>query len=65
MIERRKNFRLALEASQAFFIFGELITQDLNRHIPSELSVSRPIHLSHPAFPNGLEDLVVGELVAG
>ena len=44
---------------------GELVGQDLDGHIPSELQVVRSINLAHPAFADGLDDLVVGELLAG
>ena len=65
VIERRENFCLALKSSQALFIFGELVRQDLDRHIPAELSIACTINVSHPAFANGLEDLVVVEFRAG
>jgi len=63
MVRRRKDLCLTLEASQSFRILGELIRQNLDRHIPAELSISRPINLAHPALPDGLDDLVVGEFV--
>ena len=59
MVEGCKDFRLTLEAPQALFVVGKLVRQDLDGNIPAELSVSCPIHLTHPAFPNGLDDLVV------
>ena len=65
MVQRRKNFRFPPKSSQAFFIFGELVGQDLDRHIPTKLPISCAIDLTHPAFADGLEDLVVGEFVAG
>ena len=60
VIELSQDPGLSLEPSQAFLVLGELLRQDLDRHIPAELSVSGPVNLSHPAFADGLEDLVVG-----
>jgi hypothetical protein len=48
---------------ETVFVLGELIRQDLDRHIPAELSVSSPIHLAHPTLADRLEDLVMGEFV--
>ena len=63
MVQRREDLGLSLESPQSFRVLGELIRQDLDRHIPAELPVSRPIDLSHPAFADRLEDLVVGEFM--
>ena len=58
-----QDLGLALESRQAFVVLGEFIRQDFDRHIPTELSVSRPIHVPHPTLADGLEDLVVREFV--
>jgi hypothetical protein len=64
MVQRGEDLGLSLESPQSLRFPGELIGQDLDRHVPTQLPVSRPIHLSHPALADGLEDLVVGEFVA-
>ena len=53
-----------LESSQAVRVLSELIGQDFDRHVAAELRILRSIDLSHSAPSDGLEDLVVGELVA-
>jgi len=63
MIQGREYFRLSLESSQSFLVFGEQIGQNLDRHLPTELSIPRPINLSHAAPADGLENFVVGELL--
>ena len=65
MVERREELGLSLETGESFGIPGDVVRQDFDRHIPAELSASRPINLPHAAFSNGLEDFVVGEFVAG
>ncbi len=65
VVEGGKDFRLALEPSQPLRVLGELIGQDFDRDIPAELCVSCPIDFTHPAFADGLQDLVVGESLAG
>ena len=63
MVQRREDLGLPLESSQSLLVLGELIRQHFDRHIPAEFPISRPIDLSHPAFADRLEDLVVGEFV--
>ena len=46
MIQGREYFRLSLESSQSFLVFGEQLGQNLDRHVPTELSIPRPIDLS-------------------
>ncbi len=65
MVERREDFRFSPESPQPLFVLDELIGQNLDRHIPAELPILRPIDLPHSAFANGLEDLVVREFVTG
>ena len=65
MVEGGKDFRLTLEAPQALIVGGKLVRQDLDGDISAELPVSCPIHLTHAAFSNGLDDLVVSQLVTG
>ncbi len=48
---------------RAFFVLGELIGQDLDRHVPAEFGILRPIDLSHPSLANRLDDLVMGEFM--
>ena len=43
--------------------WANFIGQDFDRDIPAELCVPGSIDLPHPAFADGLEDLVMGELV--
>ena len=63
MVERGQHLRLALESSQSFGVVGELIGEDFDRHVATELGVLGSVDLTHPAFANGLDYLVVGELV--
>ncbi len=65
VVQRGEDLGFSLESPQAFFVLGELVGKDFDRHIPAELPIPGPIDLPHPTFANGLEDLVVGELKAG
>ena len=58
MRQRRHGLGLALEALQRVPVRGQVFRQDLDRDLPLELPVPRPIHLPHPARPEGRKDLV-------
>ena len=58
VIERGERLRLALEPRQAVGIRGEDLRQDLDRHLPIELRVARPLDLPHPACSERAEDFV-------
>ena len=64
-------FRLAsVRASRSnrclsLITFKELLRQHLYRDVTAEPRVFRPVDLSHPARPEGREDLVRAELRSG
>ena len=65
VVERGEDLRFSLESGESFFVSSELVGKDLDRYVAPELSISCPIDFAHPAFADGLDDLVVGELVTG
>jgi hypothetical protein len=58
MAQLRDRLRLALEASLPLRIVGELGRENLDGHRPIQPRVPRPVHLPHPARPDGGDDLV-------
>ena len=58
MRERRDRLRLALEPGERVGIGRDGLRKHLDRDVPLELRVPRPIHLPHPARAEGREDLV-------
>lgn len=58
MILRGEHLRLALKAGQPVRIIGQLLRQDLDRHLPIETRAPGEINLSHPSRPKEREDLV-------
>ena len=57
--------RLALEPRERVGIRGDGLGQNLDRDVPVELPVPRPVHLPHPARAERREDLVGAEARAG
>ena len=55
---------LALKAPQALGVLDDLRGQHLDRHVAVEVGVGRPVHLTHPAGPEGSRHAVVGESLA-
>jgi hypothetical protein len=49
MIERRQDFRFALESRQPLAIVGDISGQDLEGDLALQLRIPRPIHLAHSA----------------
>jgi hypothetical protein len=47
MIQRREDFRFALESREPFAIVGDVGGQDLDRDFALQLRVARAIHLAH------------------
>jgi hypothetical protein len=61
MTHRGQRLRLALKARDALLVLEELVWQDFDRNLASELGVLRPIDLPHPARAERREDLVGAE----
>ncbi len=49
MRERRDGLRFALETRERVGVRGDGLGKDLDRDIPVELPVPRPVNLAHPA----------------
>ena len=58
MIERREDFRFALESREAFAIVGDIGGQDLDRHFALQLRIARAIDLAHAAGAELADDFV-------
>ena len=65
MIEGSEHFGFALKTREPIGIDRERRRQDLDRDLPLEFRVGRPIHLPHPAFPDRRGDVVDAEARAG
>ncbi len=65
VVQRSERLGLALEATQPLVVVGELLGQHLDRHLALEPRVTRAVDLSHRPGPEGTEDLVEGEGLAG
>src|SRR5205085_1459667 len=65
MRERGDGLGLALEAGERVGVRGQLRGEDLDRDLPVELRVARPVDLAHPARAERREDLVGTETGAG
>ena len=65
MVQARERFGFAFEAAQPFLFLGEMLWQDLDRHLAFEACVPGPIDLAHGPGTEGAEDLVEGEELAG
>ena len=64
MVERRQDFRFALEPGEAVRVAGERLRQDLDRHRASEPRIRRAIDLAHAARAEGARDLVLPDSCA-
>ena len=56
--KRRDRLRLALEPRERVGIGRDGLREDLDRDVPVQLPVPRPVHLPHPARAERREDLV-------
>ena len=63
--ERRHRLRLGLEAGERVGVIGEVLGQDLDRHVALEAGVAGAVDLPHPAGAERRDDLVRAEAVAG
>ena len=61
VIERGDGFRFPCEPRPAFFAFGELGRENLERDLPVELGVLGQKNLTHTTGADLLQDLVVSE----
>ena len=64
MVERGEHVRLTLQPGEPVRVGVQLLRQDLDRHVPLQRSVVRPVHLSHAAGAQRFEDFVVRESLA-
>jgi hypothetical protein len=62
VIQRGQGTRLAPEARQPFRVAGELGRQGLDRHVPAEFAVVRPVDLAHSSRAQHAEDAVRPQL---
>jgi hypothetical protein len=65
MVQDSGGSRFLLEAPEAVGIARERRGQDLDRDLPSEAVVARPIDLPHPSGADLAEDLVRAEAGTG
>ena len=65
MIQGAGGASLPLESLQPFRVVRENRRKNLDRHVPMQSRVSRPVDLSHPACANYAENLIGTEPVAG
>ena len=63
VIELGQEPRFSLETFQAPLVSCECLGEDLDRNIAIELCIACSINLPHTAFPDGLDDFVVVELL--
>ncbi len=65
VIQGGEDTGLTLEPGHTFRISGDLLQEELDRDLATELGVLRPIDLSHAALSNQLDDLVRSQASAG
>lgn len=58
MAQRGQRAGLPAQPRQEMLVASELLGQNLDRHVPAERRVVRPVDLSHPALAQELQDLV-------
>ena len=65
MVERRQQTGFALESGHAVDIVRQGGGQYFDGHVAPEPRIASPVHLSHAARADGVEDLVGAEFIAG
>ncbi len=65
MVQARQRAGFPLEAKPPLFVLEEFFRQYLDRDVPAELRVLRPVDLAHSARAEGREDLVRPQACAG
>ena len=65
VVERRESARLALETRGTVRAQGKLARKDLERHVPVQNGVARPIHLAHSATAEQRHHLERAHVEAG
>ncbi len=65
VVERRQRARFALETRGPIGIGGEILRQDLDRHLPPEPGIASAIDLAHAALADDGEHFVWAETIAG
>ena len=58
MIEGREHLRLALETGETIGVGRENVRKDFHRDVPLQLRVAGFVDLTHPARPDGGQDLI-------
>ncbi len=65
MRERRDGLRFAFETREGVGVRGDGLRKDLDRDVPIQLPVPRPVHFAHPSRAERREDLVRAETSPG
>jgi hypothetical protein len=65
VIEGCQDLGFSGEAGHPVGVGGEGVGEELEGHVPSQLSVPGPVHLAHAALADLLDDTVVGDLLIG
>ena len=60
-LERGEQFRFLLEAPSPVLVIEEVFRQDLQRDLPLEPRILRPVDVSHAACAEARANLVVAE----
>ena len=58
VVQRGQELRLALEALLSLFTFKEIFRQYLDRDVPIEAQILRPVDLAHSTRPEERDDLI-------
>ena len=59
VIQGGEELGFTLEASQSVLVSGEVLRQNLDRHVTIQLRIPRPIHLARGARAERLENLIM------
>ena len=60
-LREARSFCLALESFEPILDASDLLRQHLDRHVPIEPLVMRPVHLTHPTSADLLDYAIVTE----
>src|ERR1043166_5582286 len=64
VIEQGEDLSLTVESRQTTGVQSQVLRQELDRYIPIQPGISRPIYLAHSSRTDGCEDLVSSQAIA-